>query len=79
MARKPTGKETRSEALAREVIEEIGSVVAPSLLVSPVLAYVKVPSGSQYRVILADGSKQECSAARLRQLLCEDIAEEALE
>jgi 8-oxo-dGTP pyrophosphatase MutT (NUDIX family) len=82
-ARKLTGKETRTEALAREVIEEIGSVVAPSMLHSEVLGYRLVPgSGSRYRVaVWQDGegaSVIECSATRLKQLLREDIAEDAL-
>jgi hypothetical protein len=81
-ARKPAGKETRTEALVRETVQEVGSVVAPSLLASPVLCYLKKPNDSRYRVCIdwRGGFPEwvEMSATQLKQLLREDIAEEAL-
>ena len=75
-------KESRVEALAREAIQSIGSVVAPSMLASEVLAYRLVPgSGSRYSVTVWAGDhceKLECSQAQLKQLLREDISEEAV-
>lgn len=75
MTRRPAAKETRTERVERECVQEIGTLVAPSLQTSEVIAYLLVPgNGSRYRVFLKDGSTQEVSRARLQQLLREDVA-----
>lgn len=75
-ARKRASKETWAERLERESTTEIGSMVAPSLLESQVLAYwLKPNTGSRYCVLFADGSKDECSQTQLKVLLGEHLAE----
>lgn len=78
MARKPTGKETKTERAERETIQEFGSLVCPSLAQTSVIAYRKLNGSSRYSVLVSDGSKHECSGAQLRELLREDLALEAL-
>lgn len=79
-ARTLGGKETRLERQEREAIQEFGNLVAPSMAASEVLGYVKVPLSSQYRVWLQGERVYELqvSGSRLRELLREDLALEAL-
>jgi hypothetical protein len=73
-----SGKESASEALVRESIQEFGSLVAPSMQRSSVVAHLLIPgTGSRYRCWLDDGSTIECSASKLADLLGESLAAEA--
>ena len=61
--------------MERETIQEFGSLVAPSMSVSEVLGYVKLPDSSQYRVTTRSQGNIVVSGRVLRTLLCEDLAE----